>query len=149
MRLWSTVAIVVLAGALPEAVPAQVVLAPCESSVAAEYQGFDQAVADARNGWRTAVADHIATAGLSDGKRQQFESAYAKEVSNVFMVFLKELETLAKNRTPLLLPAYDSSLCDKLPKLHDESSRLVTAYKQILTGLLEVLDKELVEAKKK
>ena len=127
---------------------ADINLAPCDSEITTEYQNFDQSITIARDEWRMAVVNKIKSARLTEEKRQQFEVAYAKEISNVIVVILREMETVAKTRVVAILPAYEKSMCEKIPALRQNNERIATAYKKILLGFLETLDKELADASK-
>jgi hypothetical protein len=138
----------VAAALVAHSAQAQLVLAPCDAELTAEVQRAETAVATARSEWQAAVATKIAAAGFSDSQRSAFEKSYSEEAAKMFSFISKNLETVAKIHLPLVLPAYSPVLCQRLGQLRDSNDQTVAAYKQVLQGMLEVMDSSIAKAKK-
>jgi hypothetical protein len=147
LKGWKVIACVAI-GLSSQIAHAELNLAPCDTELNAEVQKLDAAVATIRSEWQAAAASKIASAGLSERKRLAFEKSYADEIAKLSSVISKNLEVIAKLRMPLVQPAYSPVLCERLSELRKSNDQVIAGYRQMLQGLLEVLDDSLTKEKK-
>lgn len=143
--IWAAAAIVGLTGA--PAARAEINLTPCDIELTAEVQRIEGAIAMARAEWQNAVATRIAASGMSGEQMRTFEKSYAEDATALFSAMSKNLEVVAKVRMPLVLPAYNPVICERLEPLRRVNDEIVVSYRELLTGLLEVLDQSIAKAR--
>lgn len=142
--IWATV---IAASMGAQAARAELNLTPCDSELTTEVQRVEGAIAMARTEWQASVAARIAASGMSEQQMRTFEKTYAEETTELFAAMSKNMEVVAKVRMPLVLPAYNPVICQRLEPLRRINDEIVGSYRQLLTGLLEVLDQSIASAR--
>ena len=137
---------VLAAAALAQPARAELNLTPCDAELAAEISRIDGAIATARSEWQSSANARISASGMSEQQRLSFEKTYTEEAAGLFSDLSRTLEVVAKVRMPLVLPAYNAVICQRLEPLRRVNDEIVVSYRQLLTGLLEVLDQSLARA---